>query len=651
MSRFRTPIRRLPIFPRRFVSGRLSLGHLSLGRFAFLCLIFGFSAFGFSVFATLAPAAQDGWITTDSLIGESKYESDFAHYDYVNPNAPKGGILNSAAVGTFDSFNPFIVKGTSAAGLNYFGGLLWDTLMEQSADEPSVSHPLIARDFKYPADYSSATYRLHREARWHDGKPITAEDVKWTMNILKEHSPNHVRYFANVTDVKILGEKEVMFVFDQKGNRELPHIMGDLPVLPKHWWQSKNAKGEARDFTRTTLEAPLGSGPYRISRFETGSFIEWELVDDYWARDLPVRKGRFNFGKRVYRYFGDENAVWQAFIKGGLADVRAENRAQRWAQEYDFPAFEAGDVIRATFEDSANFAMVGWVMNQRRAIFKDRRTREALAMVLNFEHMNETLFFNQYKRTNTFFGGGELSSSGLPRGREKEILETYRGRIDERVFTEEFSLPVYKSRKDERLYFKRAIALLESAGWRRQGAEWVDAEGAVLKFEILGSNPSWERVHAPWINALRKLGVKAEFRVVDQSQFIQRSNNFDYDVIVSGALQSASPGNEQRGYWSSAAADDPGARNVYGLKDPVIDDLVEKIIAAPDRAELVAATRALDRLLLFRHLLVPQWYVNKSRLAWWDKFVRPEKQPTYTGYDLESWWIDPQKEAALAERN
>ena len=598
----------------------------------------------FLFFPLLALAEEGEWQKTTALVSKSRYAEDFSHYDHVNPNAPKGGTLNSATQGTFDSFNPFIVKGTPAAGLNFFGGLLWDTLMEQSVDEPAVSHPLIAQAYRHPADYSQATYRLNPNAKWHDGKRITPQDVKWSMEILKEHSPNHTRYFENVVEIEILNDHDILFIFDQKGNRELPHIIGDLPVLPKHWWEN-------RDFNQSTLDPPLGSGPYKIGKFEAGAMVVWELVEDYWAKTLPPRKGRHNFSKRVYRYFGDENAVWQAFTKGGLADIRAENRASRWANDYNFPAFEKGDVKKGEFKDSTGYPMVGWVMNQRRGIFKDRRTRQALAMALNFEQMNETLFFGQYKRLTTYFGGGELSAFGLPQGREKEILENYKDRLSGEIFTQEFSLPKYENRQDERRHLKTALELLKQAGWVREDDKWVDKEnGEILEFEILGYNPSSERLHAPWINILRKLGITASYRVVDQSQYIQRLQNFDFDVVTNGQRQSLSPGNEQRGHWSSEAADSAGANNLYGLKHPVVDELVEKIIAAPNREELVALTKALDRILLFEHLMVMQWYLDSKRVAWWDKFVMPEKKLTWQAYDAASWWIDTDKEAELAKR-
>jgi len=615
-------------------------------------LFIAFSAVLFGAMALIGSVqAEETFHTSPSLIGPTKYPVGFAHYDYVNPNAPKGGTFNSAARGTFDSFNPFIVKGEAAAGLTTSGGLLWDTLMAQSTDEPSVSHPLIAEGYSNPADFSSATYRINPKARWHDGKPITAADVKFSMELLKEHSPTHVRYFANVKAVEIIDTHNVKFIFDQKNNRELPHIMGDLVVLPKHWWEGKDAQGKPRDFTRSSLEVPLGSGPYKISTFKPGSSIEWQRVPDYWAADTPTRKGRYNFDKRIYRYFNDGNALWQAFTKGGLEDIRSENRAQKWAKEYIFPAFKSGAVKRTKFENTSSYPMVGWAMNQRRDKFKDVRVRKALSLVLNFERMNEDLFFGQYKRLSTYFGGTELSSKGLPQGQELEILEKYRGQIPDTIFTEEFSQPVYNSRSDDRKYLKAALDLLNEAGWVRKGTKLANAKtGETLKIEILGYDPNSERIHAPWVNKLRKLGIEVSFRVVDTSQFIQRRRNFDYDVVVIGAVQSLSLGNEQRDYWTSKSADTPGSRNWFGLKNLVVDKLVDQIILAKDRAELVATSNALDRILLTEHLMVHQWYLDVDRVAWWDKFGRPEKQPTYTGYDPESWWIDPVKEAALEAR-
>ena len=524
--------------------------------------------------STLSAHADDRvWRTSTSLIGDSRYKDGFTHYDHANPDAPKGGTFNGMANGTFDSFNPFIVKGTTAAGINYQGGLLWDLMMAKAIDEPSASHPLIAEAFTYPDDYSSATYRLDKRARWHDGKPITPQDVKWSMETLKEHSPQYNRYFADITEIRIDGDHEITFIFSQKNNRELPLIIGDLPVLPKHWWEGVNDKGEKRDFTKTTLEPPLGSGPYRIGSFNAGSDITYERVTDYWARDTPTRKGRYNFDKRRYTYFKDSNAIWEAFKKGGFGDIRVENRAEFWARRYNFPSFEAGDVLKTEFITTSGYAMQGWILNTRRPQFSDRRVRKALTWAMNFEQMNKNLFFDQYTRVESYFGGTELQATGLPAGRELEILTEYKGRIPEELFTEEFSLPVYETRRDERKYLKVAFDLLQQAGWKGVGGKLVDAKGNQFKLEILGYSPASEKVNAPWLKSLNRLGIDATFRVVDTSQYIARINEFDYDVVSVPTRQSQSPGNEQREYWSSTAADQSGSRNYMGVKDPVIDEL------------------------------------------------------------------------------
>lgn len=602
----------------------------------------------FAACSTIAVAQDESrqWHTTYSLIGTSKYDGRaFPHYDHVNPDAPKGGTLNQAVLGTYDSFNPFIVKGSSAAGLNFQGGLLWDNLMSKAVDEPSTSHPLIATDFSYPDDYSSATYRLNPKARWHDGKQITAEDVVWSLEQLQTHSPQYSKYFGDVTGATIDNPLQVTFTFSQTGNRELPFILSDLPVLPKHWWTEE---GKDRDFTSSTLEPPLGSGPYKIADFTPGRDITWERVENYWAAELPAMKGRYNFDRRIYRYFRDPNAMWEAFKKGGLEDIRNENRAQRWAEGYNFPAFENGLVKKEAFEDVSSYSAQGWVLNTRRKKFSDPRLRRALTLAFNFERMNENAFFGQYERTKTYFGGTELSSSGLPTGQELAILNEYKDRLPAELFTQPYTLPVYESPQDERRFLREAFSLMQEAGFERRGTELIDPDtGRQMTLEILGNNPESERVHAPWLASLRKLGIDAFFRVVDTSQFIARINNFDYDVVVAPTRQSQSPGNEQREYWSSNAADTPGSRNYAGIKNPVVDALVERIILAKDRAELVATTRALDRVLLWGHYMVPQWHLSLARTAWWDKFDFKRPQPNFVGIDLESWWIDPAKEAAL----
>jgi microcin C transport system substrate-binding protein len=598
------------------------------------------------------PAFAQEWRTTSSLIDPDAETTPFERYDYVNPDAPKGGTVNHIAVGTFDSFNGFIVRGTPAAGIAGFGGgLLYDTLMQQSTTEPSTSYPLIAEAFKYPDDYSSATYRLNPNARFHDGTPITAEDVVWSFEKLKELSQLYNRYYVNVTEAVAISEREVEFRFDQTGNRELPHIMGDLAVLPKHWWEGTDARGNKRDIGQPTLEPPLGSGAYKIESFRPGSEIVWSRVEDYWAADLPVNVGRHNFGRHRFTYFQDDNAAWQAFTKGGFQDYRRENRAQRWATGYNFPAFESGDVVKREFDEMAGEPMQGFVLNTRRPQFQDRQVREALTWAFDFESMNRTLFFNSYTRTDSYFEGGELASSGLPEGKELEILEEFRGQIPDEVFTQEFKLPTYDAPQAFRENLRRAHQLLAQAGWENRGGRLVNTQsGRPFTIEFLGDDPTDERIMKPFIDNLRRLGIEASIRIVDASQYINRVRNFDYDVIVAVLAQSLSPGNEQRDFFSSAAADQPDSRNLSGIKDPVVDKLVERVIFATDRDDLIAATRALDRVLLWGYYIVPHWHLPKVWMAYWNKFGIPDEQPAYSGVDTNSWWIDTEREAALQRK-
>ncbi|MBZ9865868.1 extracellular solute-binding protein [Mesorhizobium sp. CA15] len=621
---------------------------MKVGRFRTLFA----SAFALAFAASLQAGFADEWRTTSSLIGPSKYGENFQHYDYVNPDAPKGGTYNSVVTGTFDSFNPYIVQGSPAAGLVGFGGgLLYDTLMDQATDEGSVSHPLVAEAYKYPADYSSATYRLDPRAKWHDGQPITVDDVVWSFNVLKANAPQYNRYFENVTDAVAISDREVEFHFNQKGNRELPKIMGDLVVLPKHWWEGTDASGKKRDITRPTLEPPLGSAAYKIASFKPGSEIVWQRVPDYWGAKLPVKIGRENFDTQRFTYILDDNAAWQAFTKGGLDDIKPENSSRRWNTAYNFPAVSAGDVVKQVFKTTSPEPMQAFILNQRRPLFQDRLVREALTLPFDFETMNRTLFYNSNTRTHSYFQGTELASSGLPQGTELEILEKYRDKLPPELFTQEFKLPVYDSPQAERKYLKQAVDLFAQAGWVIKGGKMVNAKtGAPFKFEILGWNDTDQVISSPWIANLRKIGVDADLRMIDQTQYINRVNNFDYDVITSQLQQSESPGNEQRDFWSSKAADTPGSRNYSGIKNPVVDALVDRIIFATDRDDLVAATHALDRVLLWNYYVVPQYYRAVVWLAYWNKFGMPDKQPSYRGADIDSWWIDTAREKALAAK-
>jgi len=605
---------------------------------------------GLSAMATLSaaalPASADEWRTTSSLIAENVETAPFERYPYVNPDAPKGGTLNSTAFGTFDSFNPFIIRGTPAAGITQ----VWETLMEQSPDEAGTSHALIAEAFKYPDDYSSATYRLSKEARWHDGTPITAEDVIWSLNVLKEISPQYSGYFANVKEAVALNDHEVEFRFDQTGNRELPHIMGDLYVLPKHWWEGENAKGQKRDIRNPTLEPPLGSGPYKVKSFSPGNRVVYERVKDYWGEKIAVNIGRNNFDELVYTYFQDDNAAFVAFTKGGIEDVRRELSTRRWAVEYKFPAFERGDVIKREFQQGGVQQMQAFVFNMRLPRFQDRRIRKALTLAYNFEEQNRLQFFGMNKRLSSYWENSELASRGLPEGKELEILEPFRKDLPPELFKEEFKLPVFDSRTAERDNLREAVKLFDEAGWAIKDGRMVNKQtGEQFKIEFLGGSPTSEVIAGGLIQTLRRLGIDASLRIVDTSQYVQRYQAFEFEAITAGFPQSESPGNEQRDYWSSKAADSPGSRNVPGIKNPVVDALIDKIIYAKDREELVAATRALDRVLLWNYYAIPQYYQPTMRFAFWNKFGIPEQQPRYIGVDLMSWWVIPQREAAIEE--
>jgi microcin C transport system substrate-binding protein len=605
---------------------------------------------GLSAMATLSaaalPASADEWRTTSSLIAENAETAPFERYPYVNPDAPKGGTLNSTAFGTFDSFNPFIIRGTPAAGITQ----VWETLMEQSPDEAGTSHALIAEAFKYPDDYSSATYRLSKDARWHDGTPITAEDVIWSLNVLKEISPQYSGYFANVKEAVALNDHEVEFRFDQTGNRELPHIMGDLYVLPKHWWEGENAKGQKRDIRNPTLEPPLGSGPYKVKSFSPGNRVVYERVKDYWGEKIAVNIGRNNFDELVYTYFQDDNAAFVAFTKGGIEDVRRELSTRRWAVEYKFPAFERGDVIKREFQQGGVQQMQAFVFNMRLPRFQDRRIRKALTLAYNFEEQNRLQFFGMNKRLSSYWENSELASRGLPEGKELEILEPFRKDLPPELFTEEFKLPVFDSRTAERDNLREAVKLFDEAGWAIKDGRMVNKQtGEQFKIEFLGGSPTSEVIAGGLIQTLRRLGIDASLRIVDTSQYVQRYQAFEFEAITAGFPQSESPGNEQRDYWSSKAADSPGSRNVPGIKNPVVDALIDKIIYAKDREELVAATRALDRVLLWNYYAIPQYYQPTMRFAFWNKFGIPEQQPRYIGVDLMSWWVIPQREAAIEE--
>jgi microcin C transport system substrate-binding protein len=576
-----------------------------------------------------------------AMHGDLKYAPGFAHFDYVDPAAPKGGELKQAAVGTFDSFNPFIVRGNPAGGITR----IYDTLMTPSADEPFSEYGLLAETIETPADRSWVAFTLRPGARWHDGEPITAEDVIWSFETLRtKGQPFYRAYYDGVAKVEKVGERTVKFTFKPGQNRELPLILGQLVVLPKHWW-------EGREFDSTALEPPLGSGAYKVESFDAGRRVVYRRVPDYWGKDLPVNVGRDNFDTIVVDYYRDDTVELEAF-KAGEYDLRPESSSKAWATAYDFPAVKDGRVVKEEIPHSRPAGMQGFAFNLRRPLFQDPRVREALGLAFDFEWSNRTLFYDQYTRTRSYFDNSELAAKGLPSEGEKKLLEPLRGKVPEQIFTTEYQPPRTDGSGNNRENLKRAVDLLKQAGYEvdPKTRKLVDAKtGKPFEFEILLVSPLFERVVLPYAKSLERLGITAKVRTVDSAQYRRRLDTFDFDVVVGSFPESLSPGNEQRSFWGSAFADKPGSQNAIGIADPAIDTLVEAVIAAPDRKSLVDATRALDRVLQWGFYVVPNWHIPYDRLAYWDRFGRPAKVPEQ-GVQTDTWWVDPAKAAKLGER-
>ncbi len=593
-------------------------------------------------FLTLhAALAKDNVITTHAIAihGTPKHGPDFKHFTYVNPDASKGGEVRLYAPGTFDTLNPFTLKGVPAAG----SGVIYDTLLDRALDEASTEYGLVVKSMEVPQDRSWVIFTLRNEARWHDGKPMTVEDVLFSFQTLKTKGhPTYRYYYKNVVKAEKLGDHKVRFSFSGGENRELPVIIGQLPIIPKHYW-------EGREFEKTTLDPPLGSGPYRIKSFDPGRTITYERVKDYWAEDLPLKRGQHNFDRIRYDYYRDATVALEAF-KAGELDIRFENIAKNWATAYDTPAFRKGLIRKVEIQHEIPSGMQAFWFNIRRPMFRDRRVRQALANAFDFEWTNKNLFYDQYTRTKSYFSNSELASNGLPGPEENKILEAFLGKIPEEVFTKEYGPPSTDGTGRIRKNLRRAMKLLNEAGWIVKDRKLVNSKTAEpFLFELLLDDPGHERIALPFAKNLERLGIAVRVRTVDAAQYQKRLEEFDYDMIMEVAGQSLSPGNEQRDYWSSAAAGQPGSRNLIGVKDPVVDALVDLVISAPDRETLIYRTRALDRVLLWGHYVIPQWHLSKFRVAYWDKFQRPRIAPKYSlGFD--TWWIDADKAAALAAK-
>ena len=589
------------------------------------------------------------WRHALSLFGDIKYPADFTRFDYVNPNAPKGGVARMISIGTFDNFNMAVagIKGSLAPAAT----LIYETLMTKSQDEVVTEYGLLAEAAAHPDDFSSVTYRLRKEARWHDGKPVTSDDVIFSFEVLKQYSPMYASYYKHVVKAEKSGERDIKFTFDGPGNRELPTIVGELSVLPKHYWQGTDSQGRKRDISATTLEPPLGSGPYRIKEFVAGRSVVLERVKEYWGAKIPPQVGINNFDELRFEFFRDNLVALEAF-KADQADWISENSAKQWATAYEFPAIADKRVVKEEFKINDSGRMQAFILNLRRDQFKDARLRRAFNYAFDFEEMNKQLFYSQYTRINSYFEGTELASSGLPEGKELQILEAMRDKVPADVFTTPYKNPVGGNPEAVRANLRESARLLKEAGFQVRDQKLVDSAGKPVTVEILVQDPSAERIALFFKPSLERIGVATSIRVADDAQYQNRIRSFDFDMIIDQWGESLSPGNEQREFWGSQAAMQPGSRNTIGIQNPAVDALIEQVIYAKDREQLVAATRAMDRVLLWNFYVVPQFTYGFSRYARWDRFSHAEPLPKYGRSGLPSlWWYDAEKAARIGKRS
>ncbi|SKA02144.1 microcin C transport system substrate-binding protein [Enhydrobacter aerosaccus] len=572
-----------------------------------------------------------------AMHGEPKYGADPGPLDFLNPAAPKTGAVKFGTLGTYDSLHPFTLKGVPAAGL----GSLWETLCWHSPEEAFTAYGLIAETIEWPEDRSWVAFTLRAQAKWHDGTAITPEDVVFSFDILKSKGrPTYAAYYADVIKAEKTGDAKVLFTFRNDKNRELPLILGQLPILPSTWWKGK-------DFEKVSLEPALGSGPYKVDSVDVGRSITYRRVPTWWARDLWFNRGRNNFETIRYDYYRDNTIIFEAF-KGGDTDIRRENSGRNWMIGYkDLPAIADGRIQRAEIAHENPAPMQGFVFNTRRDIFKHRNVREAIGLMYDFEWQNKNLSYGFYQRTRSYFGNCELEAKGLPSPEELKILEPLRGKIPDEVFTAEYNPPKTDGSGNIREQVRKAIPLLKEAGWEIKDGKMTDKNGRKLAFEILLNDAAFEKMALPVKQNLERLGIDMTIRTVDTSQYQRRTDNYDFDMVIDLWAESLSPGNEQRDFWGSKAADIPGGRNTIGIKDPAIDQLVELIIAAPDRESLVTRTRALDRVLSWHMFAIPQFYSGKALVAYWNRFGRPSKTAKYEPLAFDTWWVDEAKDRAL----
>ena len=582
-----------------------------------------------------------------TLFADIKYPAGFKHFEYVNPAAPKGGRVRFGLVGSFDNLNPYTFKGESG------GAVQNDTLLTSALDEPSTEYGLVASGVWHPEDRSMVAYRLRPEARFHDGSAITPDDVIWSMQALRDANPFYNAYYKNITKAEQTADHEVTFTFAQKGNRELPLITGQLPVLSKAWWTGKDAKGKQRNIQETSFEVPLGSGAYVAEDVKLGTSIRMKRVADYWGKDLAVSVGQNNFDTIEYIYFRDANVAFEAF-KGDQYDWRTETSSKMWATGYDFPAVKDGRVVKEEIKLRQVEGMQGWALNLRRNKFQDARVRQALNLAFDFEWANQNLFYGQYTRSRSYFNNSEMEAKGLPSEAELALLNPLKDQLPAEVFTTEYANPLNDTPQNKRKNLREAAKLLTDAGWAitQDGGRNVlkNAKGEQLTVEFLLDSPLFERIALPYQQSLELLGIGVAIKTVDSAQYERRTQTFDYDIIVGNWGQSLSPGNEQREFWGSEAASRNGSRNYVGISNPAIDKLVEALIFSPDRESLVTASKALDRALIWNHYVVPMWYIDYDRTARWDRFGRPEKLPDLSTGFPTIWWWDEEKAKKVAAK-
>ena len=587
-----------------------------------------------ALLASGAPPAEAGSHGI-AMHGAPKYGAGFEHFDYANPDAPKGGEFRRALTGTFDSLNPFIIKGVRAYGRH----LVFETLLRRAWDEPFSLYGLVAESIEVPDDRSSVTFTLRPEARFQDGSPITADDVVFSWETLKEHGrPNHRLYYRQVRRVERPDARSVRFVFDAESpDRELAMLMGLMPILSKSYYESVT-------FEETTLDPPLGSGPYRIESVDPGRSIVYRRDPDWWGRDLAVNRGQYNFDRIRFDYYRDADVMMEAF-KAGDYDFRSEPSAARLATGYDFPAVADGRVKVVSLSHGRPSGMRAFVFNTRREIFADRAVRYALAHAFDFEWVNKSLLHGAYVRTRSIFDNSELGSRGVPEGGELALLEPFRDRLPAELFERPYVPPGMGGRV--RANLREARRLLAEAGWAvRDGELRRESDGLPMAFEILLVRPGNEKIALSLARNLERLGVDARVRTVDTAQYQNRRNVYDFDMLIYRWGMSLSPGNEQAFYWGSQAADEEGTRNYPGVRDPVVDSLIKRMTNVRGRGDFVDTIRAMDRVLLWGHYFVPLYHRNDDYVAYWDRFGRPEVNSLY-GVVVETWWEDPAKAAAL----